>query len=163
MSCSTQPQKREFGRAWEERCDEGMKGWRRRGQEVLVVERVCGCVCLCVSVSVSRVFLSLSQLEPGVPLVPCSLVHNSSAVSHRTWSQCKTAGAQSSTRAVGLSFLCLFSQIPPEYSILCCVLILLLRSWSDLNFSLCRAWICTHTLHVTWTSEHEPYPTLFCV
>lgn len=59
--------------------NDAMKGWRRRGCRGLVLE---GRACVWVG-SFGGFFLHLSHLESLVSLVPCSLVHNSSAVTQQ--------------------------------------------------------------------------------
>lgn len=55
-------------------------------------------------------FLFLSLLESSAPLVPCSLVHNSSSVNHGSLSQSEKEGANSTPKGPhSLSFLCLIS------------------------------------------------------
>lgn len=124
--------------------DDEMKGWRDEGEEGSGAGSGGRPVWESVPLEVS--FLPLSQLESCVPLVPCSLVHNSSAVSHRSRSQSETAGANP---APTLSFLCLFSPIPPESSTLGFVWMLLSRSRSDFYFSPNKIQIWNHATRIT--------------
>ena len=66
----------------------GMMRWRNEGGEGSGAGSGGACVW-----ELGALEVSLSQLESSVPLVPCSRVHNSSAVSHRSSSQSEAAGA----------------------------------------------------------------------
>lgn len=76
-------------------------------------------------------FLFLSLLESSAPLVPCSLVHNSSSVNHGSLSQSEKQGANSTPKGPHSVFSL------PDFSvwiqILFLVLVLLFRSWSELH------------------------------
>lgn len=127
--------------------NDAMKGWRRRGCRGLVLERR---ACVWVG-SFGGFFLHLSHLESLVSLVPCSLVHNSSAVTQQILVSKRDSEGKILHRC-GLTsrrFSARFLWIPPESSALSFVLIRLLKSWSRVYFSLFRAQICTHTTCLT--------------
>lgn len=131
-----------------------MKGWRRRGQRGSVVE---GRVCECESGPLEVSFGICPSWSPGVPLVPCSLVHNSSDVSHRFLSRSQTAGAKSSTGTLGL---CVFS--PPVFSGSPWTLSVLFWFYSPDHGPICispTADIHSHYMH--YTSPKTPHPQPF--